>query len=124
MTQISQAETTGETPSLVRSRPWTIQGWRPTSVAVQPMLMAMMGSGKLQTSTHSIQRAFSRRFMQMHRERDQHDQDEEEGQRDHQVVALEGELHRRAVGGGHAVQSGDGRVRVEVQHQAQAAGDA
>src|SRR5665648_985516 len=60
--QTSPAETTGETPSLVRSRPWTIHGCRPTSVATQPMLMAMSGSGKHTTSSHSSQRAFSRRL--------------------------------------------------------------
>jgi len=46
----------------VRSSPCTIHGWRPTSVAVQPMFMAMMGSGKQTTSSQSIQRELSSRL--------------------------------------------------------------
>src|SRR5208283_4655373 len=36
---------TGVTASAVRIRPWMIQGWRPTSVTVQPASMASIPRG-------------------------------------------------------------------------------
>ena len=62
MVQIWPDDTSGDTASVVRIRPWTTQGWRPTSAAVQPMLMASSDSGMQAMSAHSSQRAFSRRL--------------------------------------------------------------
>src|SRR6476660_643854 len=50
------ALTTADNPSEVRSNPWTIHGWRPTSAANQPAWLAICGPSTESKSNHSIQR--------------------------------------------------------------------
>ncbi len=50
------AWTARETPSLVRSSPYTIHGCRPTSAATQPSWLAAYGPATANTNTHISQR--------------------------------------------------------------------
>ena len=58
--RISEASTlppgTGETASAVRKMPYTVQGWRPTSVTNQPQSTARKPSGDTQTMMRRNQR--------------------------------------------------------------------
>ena len=40
---MSVDETEEDTPFLVSMRPWTIQGWRPFSVSIQPAVLMRKG---------------------------------------------------------------------------------
>jgi len=42
--QMSVADTDGETPLAVFMSPWTIQGWRPFSVSIQPAVIIKNGA--------------------------------------------------------------------------------
>ena len=82
---------------VVRSRPCTIQGWRPTSAAIQPQLDGEERQRAAETtSSHRSQRLFSSlpRQMQEHRQAD--DQHHEQARSDHEVVGLEGDLRAAA----------------------------
>ncbi len=46
----------GDRPSAVCSRPYTIHGWRPSSAVSQPAMLAMNGNGVARSSSHSAQR--------------------------------------------------------------------
>jgi hypothetical protein len=45
------ALTDGETASLTSWRPWTIHGWRPFSVSIQPAVFMRSGSTTAQTAS-------------------------------------------------------------------------
>ena len=58
------ALTVGDTPFLVSCRPWTIQGWRPFSVRIQPAVFMRNGRITAQTArrrNHFEVSAFLRR---------------------------------------------------------------
>jgi hypothetical protein len=48
--------TRGLAPSAVRMRPYTSQGWRPSSAVIQPVVVAMYGNGNASISVQSIGR--------------------------------------------------------------------
>ena len=53
----SPADTEGETPVLVAITPKTSQGWRPTSVKIQPKLLPKIGSSGAAMIAQCHQRA-------------------------------------------------------------------
>src|SRR5689334_24371303 len=53
----SPIETLGETPLAVVMRPKTSQGWRPTSVKIQPKLLAKTGRSGAATAAYASHRA-------------------------------------------------------------------
>ena len=73
--QISVAETDDDTPFLVSRRPWTIHGWRPFSVSIQPAVLMRNGTmithgashrnhlarpSRLRWASHAAHSAYSR----------------------------------------------------------------
>ena len=50
----SPAPTLADAAALVRSSPYTIHGWRPTSVTTQPASLAMYGNGIINSNSHSM----------------------------------------------------------------------
>ena len=54
------AETCVDAPSDVRIKPYTSQGWRPSSAVTHPAVLAMKGNGKLNIRIQSIQADRSR----------------------------------------------------------------
>src|SRR5579884_1011849 len=60
---VSPLTTLGEAACAVRIRPYTIQGWRPTSVTAQPASFAMYGKGMASINIHNSHRlSYSRRI--------------------------------------------------------------
>src|SRR3954452_11311458 len=59
--QISATLTEGETPSAVFINPWTIHGWRPFSVSIQPAVFMRNGVNTAQIAARWNHRAVSRR---------------------------------------------------------------
>ena len=53
--------TVGLAPCAVRNRPYTSQGWRPSSAVIQPTVFAMYGRGNASMRIHSMGRARSSR---------------------------------------------------------------
>src|SRR5437868_12499879 len=45
--------TSGDAPSAVRSSPYTSHGWRPSSVVIQPAVVAIYGKGTERRSSHN-----------------------------------------------------------------------
>ena len=54
-----------ETPSVVSIRPWTIQGWRPFSVSIQPAVFIRNGKATAQVATNRNTRAVGSRRRQI-----------------------------------------------------------
>ena len=85
--------TRDEPASAVRNRPWTIQGWRPSSAVHHPAVVAMYGKGKASIRTQSIGRVTASLSRQSRRDGKPHRQDEERSQPDHDVIAVIEQLH-------------------------------
>src|SRR3954468_20432090 len=61
----SPIETLGETPLAVVIRPKTIQGWRPTSVKIQPKLLARTGRSGAATAAYANHRDVGMRSLRV-----------------------------------------------------------
>src|SRR5882672_1325317 len=107
------------TASDVRMNPYTIQGWRPTSVVTQPAISATAESDRAIEPARLGQAALPEANVK-------EDEPEERQQRPDAHHGLKREphdIHRRPVGGRHGLQSLDGRVRIVEREQRQESRD-
>ena len=104
----------GEADSAVRNNPYTVNGWRPVSVVIQPASTAMKPEGAIATANMCSSRESYSLPLHAHQQAEQAERQHQQSHADHDPERPERDRHRRPVFARHGVEAGHRRVQANA----------